>query len=164
MNPEVWLNEKLWCGFSEYRTRRAIIWRFTVEGLLPFLASNGYTVEVTPREFSSGIATLLFHTRAHTLLTPFPMNRQDDYSIEHKQHYNHVIDPMRWSAFWDTWALWEDISTEYGRGFYRRLDIQEYCWSQIDLASSPQTRIVEAHIEGDEPHSHVYAKDENEEY
>jgi len=92
------------------------------------------------------------------------MNRQDDYSIEHKQHYNHVIDPMRWSAFWDTWALWEDISTEYGRGFYRRLDIQEYCWSQIDLASSPQTRIVEAHIEGDEPHSHVYAKDENEEY
>ena len=98
-------------------------------------------------------------------MPPVLTNRQDDYSVEHKQHYNHVIDPAQWGTLWDAWSYWEDISLEWGCGFYRRLDIQEYCWSQIDLASSKQTHIVEEFMEGGEVHMHVlHNREEYDEY
>jgi hypothetical protein len=37
------------------------------------------------------------------------------------------------------------------------MDIQEYCWSQIDLDSSEQTRIVEEFMDGGE--SSVFHED-----
>ena len=165
MNSEDWLNEMIWCGFSDYMTRRAIVWRFTKYGLIPFLKSHGYSLEVDAKEMSSGIATILFHNWGHTLLTPIAVSREDDYSVEHKQHYNHVIDPARWEEFWKAWWFWEDVSPASDRGFYRRLDIQEYCWSQLDLNNSAQTRIVEANIEGvDESYGAYAGREEYDEY
>lgn len=163
MNSEAWLDEMLWCGGTNYITRRAIIWRFTKYGIFPFLKSHGYSLQLTPKDMSCGIASLLFHNRGHTLMTPFPINTQNDYSIEHKQHYNHVIDPSRWSSLWEAWSFWEDISCEYGHGFYRRLDIEEYCWSQIDLHSSKQTYILEELMEGD-GNSNGNTREDYEEY
>jgi len=162
MNSEDWLNEGLWCGFSDYITRRAIIWRFTNYGLIPFLKSHGYVVQIDEKQMSTGIASLLFHTWGHGLVTPIAIDREDDYSVEHRQHYNHVLDPATWETFWSGWDWWEDVSLDSGRGFYRRLDIQEYCWSQLDLSSSPQTRVVEDFIAGDEPHTHHVREDYDE--
>ena len=145
MNSEQWLNETLWCGDV---SRSAMIWRFTAYGLLPFLASRGYTLRLSAKETSCAIATLLYYNRGHTLVTPLVYERDDDYSIEHKQHYNHMIDPEAWSILWNQWLNWDDVSSDYG--FYRRLDIQEFCWSQIDLNRSPHTPVVEAFMEGDD--------------
>ena len=72
---------------------------------------------------------------------------RNDYSIEHKQHYNHVLCPKRWADFWREWSFWQDVD-EVGLGVYRRLDIQEYCWELMDLDASSQTRIVNEYMEG----------------
>ena len=136
MKAEDWLTEELGCG----ETRRHCIWRFT-RSLISFLRSYGYGVDVTDKEMSCGIATLLFHNRGHTLLTPIYVERDDDYGVEHKQHYNHIIDSVAWSGFWANWSWWEDVDSDWG--FYRRLDIQEFCWSHLDLNGSRHTRVVE---------------------
>ena len=164
MNSEAWLDEMLWCGGSNYSTRRAIIWRFTKYGIFPFLHSHGYSLQVTAKDMSCGIASLLFHNRGHTLITPFIIDTKNDYIIEHKEHYTHVIDSSQWNSLWDAWSFWEDISPEYGHGFYRRLDIEEYCWSQIDLHNSKQTYIVEELMEGGDGNSNGNAREEYEEY
>jgi hypothetical protein len=107
---------------------------------MPFLRSYGYGIQVTDKELSTGIATLLYHNREHTLLTPLWFERNDDYGVEHKQHYTHVIDEKAWSSLWARWG-WEDLDSDMG--MYRKLDIQEYCWSQVDLDRSPHIRTVE---------------------
>jgi hypothetical protein len=163
MNSEVWLNEMVWDGSVGYVKRRAVVWQFTKYGLIPFLKAYGYILHVDEKELSTGIASLLFHNWGHSLLTPVAVHRCDDYSVEHREHYNHVIDPTAWESFWTQWNWWEDVSLESERGFYRRLDIQEYCWSQLDISSSPQTRIVEEHMAGDEPHVH-HGREEYDEY
>ena len=142
MKAEDWLNEALWCG----ETRRRVIWQFA-QALVRFIEARGYAFQKSPKEMSSGIATLLYHNRGHTLVTPVELPIQDDYSNEHRQYYNHVIDPRQWEAFWGRWAWWEDVSSDFG--FYRKLDIEEYCWSQINLDLSPQTRVVEDFMEED---------------
>ena len=153
MDSTEWLNEKNCYNIS----RRITIWKFTVKGLIPFLKSHGYVFNVHPKHISTGIATLLFHNKGHTLLVPMHIQRNDDYSIEHKQHYNHVIDESEWNILWNDWSFWDDVSLDYPHGTYRRMDIQEYCWSQIDLDSSEQTRIVEEFIDGGE--SSVFHED-----
>jgi hypothetical protein len=148
-SPEAWLNEKLWCGADNYILRRVLIWRFTVDDLIPFLKSHKYVLNLSGKEMASGIASVLFYNKGYKLLGPVYTER-NDYSIEHKQHYNHVIDSTEWDSLWKRWSLWEDVSLDFQDGFYRRLDIQEYCWSQIDLDSSEQTRIVEEFMDGGE--------------
>ena len=168
MKSEDWLNQMIWCGFSDYVPRRVIISQFTKYGLIPFLTSHGYSLQIDTKEFSCKIASLLFHNRGHMLITPIKaiLNGQDDYSVEHKQHYNHVLDPAQWSTLWEAWSFWEDVSLESGCGFYRRIDVQEYCWSQIDLASSKQTRVVEEYIEGGElsMYANVHNREDYDEY
>lgn len=148
MNSETWLTEEVECKGGYTMTRRKAIWLFTKNYLVSFLSSHGYTVYPTPKEFSCGIATLLFQHRKHTLIGPFQFERQNDYSIEHKEHFNHKIDYKAWETFWKDYGFWEDVDINSFYGFYRRLDIQEYCWSQLDLSCSRQTAIVEDHING----------------
>jgi hypothetical protein len=86
-----------------------MIWHFTTRGLIPLLKSSGYTIGVTNQSLSSGIASILFHNRACTLLGTVNFAERNDYSIEHKQHYNHVLSPKRWADFWGEWSFWEDV-------------------------------------------------------
>jgi hypothetical protein len=150
MNSEDWLNEKVYVGVLDTLKRRAVIWRFTKYGLEPFIKSYGYVLDGNTSKLSSGIASLLFHNRGCTLVCPYSYgaNGQNDYSIEHKQHYNHVIDYKTWDMFWEQWSMWEDVSLYSPHGFYRRIDIQEYVWSEINLAMSSQTSVVQGHIDG----------------
>jgi len=150
MESENWLNEEVYVGALETCRRRAVIWRFAKYGIIPFLKSHGYTLDGDMPKLSCDVASLLFHNRGCRLVCPYEygVNAQNDYSIEHKQHYNHVIDYTAWEKFWEEWSMWEDVSLDSSHGFYRRIDIQDYIWSEIQLATSPQTRIVEEHIEG----------------
>jgi hypothetical protein len=105
------------------------------------LKDKGIEIVVTAK------ATKWLATRGHDLTA------QNEYSDEHRQHYNHVIDYATWQKFWSDWSHWDDVSPESPHGFYRRLDIEEYCWSQLNLALSAQTQVVEDCIDG-------YAADE----
>jgi len=155
MHSEDWLNEEIWYGTLNTLPRRRAIWRFAKYGLEPFLKAHGYTLNINTRELSSGIATLLYHNRGQGLIGPYEhdLTAQNEYSDEHRQHYNHVIDYATWQKFWSDWSHWDDVSPESPHGFYRRLDIEEYCWSQLNLALSAQTQVVEDCIDG-------YAADE----
>ena len=162
MDSTSWLNEEIWCGGDATISRRRMIWRFTTRGLIPFLKSSGYSIGVTKQDLSTGIASILFHNRTSTLLGPVKFVERNDYSIEHKQHYNHILSPKKWGEFWSEWLFWEDVD-EVGLGFYRRLDIQEYCWTLMDLDASLQTRIVQECMEeaDDGP---MYYRDEHDEF
>jgi hypothetical protein len=61
--------------------------------------------------------------------------------VDDKEHYYHVLSQEKWDRLWDTWAVWGDLNNF--RGEDRRIDIQEHCWSQLDLDESPQTRVVD---------------------
>lgn len=162
MDSTSWLNEQIWCGGEATISRRRMIWRFTTHGLIPFLTSSGYSIGITKQELSTGIASILFHNRTSTLLGTVNFVERNDYSIEHKQHYNHILSPKRWGEFWREWSFWEDVD-DVGLGFYRRLDIQEYCWAVMDLDASPQTRIVHEFMEeaDDGP---MYYRDDHDEF
>ena len=158
MDSTSWLMEEVWCGGGATMRRRRMIWQFTTRGLIPFLKSSGYTIGVTNTTLSTGIASILFHNRTSTLVGKVTMPERNDYSIEHKHHYNHVLCPKRWGDFWKEWSFWEDVD-EIGLGFYRRLDIQEYCWAVMDLDASPQTRVIHEFMEGDDDGPVFYRDD-----
>ena len=152
MKSEEWLNEEVYVGTLETVRRRKAIWRFTKYGIEPFIRSHGYALHPNTAKLSCGIATLLFHARGHTMICPYSytsaVHAQNDYSSEHKQHYNHIIDYAEWQRFWEKWAMWYDVSLDSPHGFYRRIDIQDYIWSQINLEESVHTQSVEEHMEG----------------
>lgn len=129
-------------------TRQKAIWIFTKNYLVPFLESHGYTLYPVLNDFSSGIATVLFENRNHTLNGPFKFEPQLEYSIEHREHFHHRIDYTMWLSFWNDYGFWEDVSMDSFYGFYRRLDIHDYCWSQLDLSCSKQTAVVEEYMNG----------------
>jgi hypothetical protein len=150
MNSEQWLNEEVYVGTLQRARRRLVIWRFAKYGIEPFIRSYGYALYPNTAKLSCDIATLLFHARGHTMICPhsYAVNAQNDYSIEHKQHYNHVIDYATWQGFWEEWNMWYDVSLDSPHGFYRRIDIQDYVWSQINLEASVHTQKVEEHMDG----------------
>ena len=160
MNSESWLNEEVYVGTLDTLPRRTVIWTFTKYGIEPFIKSHGYVFHGNTSNLSCGIATLLYRNRGHTLLCPYGTDRENDYSIEHKQHYNHVLDYKAWENFWAHWSMWEDVSLDSQYGFYRRIDIQEYIWSQLNLDLSAQTQIVEDYIDG---HAHEDSRDDVDE-
>lgn len=172
MNSEDWLHEEIYVGVLDTLPRKTILWNFAKYGLEPFLNSYGYVLNGNASQVSSDIAALLYYNRESTLLGPYVygVNVQNDYSVEHRQHYNHIVDSKAWAKFWEDWSVWDDVSLDSPYGFYRRLDIEEYAWSQINLDISLQTEIVEAHLEG-YGYDEIYRdrdrdrdKDEHDEY
>jgi hypothetical protein len=65
-----------------------------------------------------------------------------DYIPEEKDHYYHIMNHSVWDRLWRKWEFWEDIREDTFRGLDRRRDIEEYCWTQINLEASPQTRKI----------------------
>jgi len=124
--------------------RRIAIYRFVVNGLYPFLNANGYSLYQTPREFATSIGTLLYLNRGASCLDSHPAVLDDaakEY-MEERQHFYHVLDWRKWQEFWNVWGVWEDVSLEDSRGADRRIDIQEFCWSHIDIEYSRQSTVV----------------------
>ena len=148
---EAWLDAPIDWGLTGSTTRRKAIVRFVKYGLIPFLESNGYYVSSAPRTIGSGIARLLFANEGLSCLetTTAPANN-DAYPEEHMHRYYHVIDGEKWDTFWNEWGVWTGVDEFSSRGFDRRIEIQEFCWTQIDLEKSPQTQVVEEFLYYDE--------------
>jgi hypothetical protein len=142
---EKWLEEIVCWNNTEYLSRQQAIWRFVSRGIVPFFIEHGYMI-FNKNELASGIANLLYDKRGLSCMEG-PYYPTESYVDEHKNRYYHVLGD-EWEAFWSSWGLWTDMTSS--RGEDRRIDIQEYCWTHIDLEKSPQTRVVEEFME-DEP-------------
>jgi hypothetical protein len=137
-----WLEELVCWDDAEYIPRYRAIGAFVSDGLYPFIMDNGYMVRADEKRFAKLVALLLYRNRGiscldSNIILPQPANS----SNEHRWHYDHVLSESRWEHFWRSWAMWSDFTDQ--RGVDRRIDIQELCWSQLDLDESPQTLVVE---------------------
>lgn len=124
--------------------RATILRRFVEDGLVPFLHGRGYRLACTVAEFRSVLATGLYENEGLSCLEShwdFGV-KNTDYLPEEKMHFYDVLDSEAWDAFWESWGDWADVTLTAFRGQDRRNDIQEACWSQLNLEDSPQTKVV----------------------
>jgi len=137
MNQTDWLNEMVCWDQMESMPRRVTIRRFCVHGLISVVTAYGYTVDTTivPR-----IAKGLYKNRGKTTFDSdwsfSPIVNSSPQTEDYKSHYYHVLDQDIWSQFWNRWGLWSDLTWD------RKNDIEEYCWTQINLENSPQMQAV----------------------
>lgn len=146
MEWEDWLQEPLlWSTPEDSGVPRCrIITNFVKEGLIPLFKSRGYLFKCDAKTLCSRIATLLYNNQERSSLeSDWSFGQENtDHLPEEKDHYYHIMNHSVWDRFWSKWIYWDDISPNTFRGEDRRRDIEEYCWTQLDLEGSPQTRKI----------------------
>jgi hypothetical protein len=143
-----WLNEFIEWDSLYHVPRRVAISRFVRNGLLPFIESKGYRVGCNANVLQSRIATGLYINQDECAMgSKWDFARINDDYLEHDiDHYWHVIDREAWDGFWEQWGTWTDVSLDSWRGPDRRMDIEHYMWTQINLQGSLQTQVVNERI------------------
>jgi len=145
-NWNIWLDELVFWDNYEYIPRRAAIGRFCRNGLIQFLQKHGYEVQINPKQLGARIATGLYKNRNKSILdsdwSSFGPIENNYNSEEYKDHYYHIVDSDRWDYFWSIWGIWSDVDLDEYRGWDRRMDIQDYIWTQLSLELSPQTQTI----------------------
>jgi len=136
-----WLDEIVCWNGVEHIPRYTAIWRFVSKGLHPFLIQNGYRVLGDVKTLTLGITHLLFVNRGRCCLNSEVLTLSYEDEADDKAHYYHVLSQEKWDTLWGVWARWSDLTDN--RGEDRKIDIQEFCWSQLNLDESPQTRVVD---------------------
>ena len=146
-----WLNEVVEWEMEGELTRRRAIMRLVNYGLAPFLKENGYVIYNT-NHLTSGVARILYENAGLSCLDTYSggKNAQEEYPEEHMHRYYYVLSEDKWSKFWEAWAAWSDLDDSSGRGWDRRIELQNYCWTQIDLEKSPQRQVVDEFLYFDE--------------
>lgn len=137
-----WLDSYVdWMDVGEI-PRRVALSRFLKQGLLPWVHSRGYRIRVPFQLLGSRIATGLWMNRGLSYLeSNWAFGHENtDYIQEERWHFNDQFDSEAWDDFWSGWGNWGDFSLTTSRGDDRRIDLQEYIWTQIDLDSSPRTK------------------------
>ena len=144
MDWEDWLNEPLAWDINKELPRWKIIRHFVNDGLIPFFNSRGYVFKRDSRTICSRIATGLFNnTGKHYLDSDWSFGLDNtDYIPEEKDHYYFILNSDHWEDFWRIWGHWDDVAKDFYRGIDRRMDIEEYCWYQLELDKSPQTKRI----------------------
>jgi hypothetical protein len=137
-----WLDSYVDWMDSEEIPRRVALSRFLQHGLIPWVHSRGYRIRAPLRLLGSRIATGLWVNRGLSCLESNWRfgNENIDYIPEERWHFNDKFDSEGWEGFWEAWGNWGDFSLTTSRGDDRRIDLQEYIWTQIDLENSPQTK------------------------
>jgi len=98
---------------------------------------NGYILYGTTETLALALENLFYNNRGKSCLDTQIISSND---TDHKAHYHHVFSD-KWDEFWIRWSQWRDLTDWHGQD--RQLDIQEYCWSQLNLNKSFQTQVVE---------------------
>ncbi len=147
-----WLEEPLEVETGYFMPRWRIIHRFVKDGLVPFLQRYGYTMHGSISSIQSALASGLYTNQNAALTssdwTTIPYRNTED-SDEDRAHFDHILSQETWDdEFWSAWNWWPDVGEEEWRGWDRRQDIQNFAWSQMNLAASAQTTIVDEHIFG----------------
>ena len=153
-----WLEEIVCWDTVAYIPRREAILNLVTGGLYPLITSHGYAMKPNPKVFASNLATMLYMNRDCSLIDgkfPFPKSVGDNYD---KDHFHHVLSYSVWEPFWARWSLWSDL-TDF-RGANRKVDIEELCWSQLDLDRSPQTKAVNELLSDYDDMPHGYSDEE----
>jgi hypothetical protein len=144
MEWEEWLEEEItWPRHSEAGLARwRVISTFVKDGLIPLFKSRGYVFYCDTKALCSRIATGLYNNQnLSSLDSDWAFEYENiDYISEEKGHYYHIMNHGVWERFWQKWEFWEDVQEESFRGLDRRRDIEDYCWTQVNLDGSPQTR------------------------
>lgn len=133
-----WLREIVCWDMCDYIPRHVAISRFVTHGLYPFITSNGYCFYDSPTILKNRLIQMLYANRDKSWIECCTYDAELDE--DHKEHYYYVFSD-KWDDFWARWALWKDLND--WRGPDRQLDIQEFCWSQLNLDESSQTQVVE---------------------
>ena len=140
-----WLNEHVVWDIQDEIPRRNAIYRLCKRGLIPFIESHGYVVDVSVKDLGSRIATGLFINKGKSSVdSNWNFGYSEEFSIncDYRDRYYDVIDIDEWTKFWEIWGIWSDIDEETFRGRDRQRDIEEYMWTQICHEKSYQTRVV----------------------
>jgi hypothetical protein len=152
MTWTTWIEELVEWDENELMTRGQAIHKLCNYGLVPFLASYGYSVTVAPKDLGSRIATGLYKNQGKTYLEgnwQFGPVENEYMTEEYNMQFGHDINQNAWETFWGLWGVWEDIDdTEFGKA--RQREIQEYIWSQVDGEVSPKLVQLRALNEDDE--------------
>ncbi len=139
-----WLNQPLRWDVNKELERYKVIYRFVKDGLTPFFNSRGYIFKRDLQTICSRIATGLFNNEGkHYLDSDWAFGEENtDYIPEEKEHYHFIFSSDDWDDFWRIWGKWDDVANDFYRGLDRRMDIEEYCWTQLDLDKSEQTKKI----------------------
>ena len=152
MSWTTWLDAEIEWDQNETMLRRQAIHKLCTYGLVPFLASYGYYVTLSPKDLGSRIATGLFKNQWKRYLESdwgFGPTENEYMTEEYNIQFGHDISDDAWETFWGLWGMWCDVdSTDSGKD--RQREIQEYVWSQVDGERSPQLIRLRAQNEDDE--------------
>ncbi len=139
-----WLREAVTWNENETIPRWQAISRFVRHGLIPLVKKGGYTLHGTEQGLMNRIATGLFNNQLASYLESdwnFGIQNHDMTDEDH-DHFNFVLDPDVWEQFWSTWGCWDDVHETSWRGQDRRLNIQDYIWTQINVDQSQATNFI----------------------
>lgn len=116
---------------------------------MPFVQANGYSfLGTSETELLSRIATGLYENRNRSCVESrwdFALVNMQYFEGE-EAHWHHIMSQDKWDVFWETWGQWTDVSLDSWRGEDRRIDIQAYIWTQLNLEDSSQTRVANEHM------------------
>ena len=139
-----WLQEPIhWQGGTVLPRWKVVRW-FGLECLAPFLHEHGYRLGCSDQDFLDRLASGLYDNRSKCHMESewrYPWTHSDAIA-EEEDHFYHVVSRDKWETFWAAYGSWTDVSLDSFRGPDRRLDIEAFVWRQIDLETSPQTRVI----------------------
>jgi hypothetical protein len=139
-----WLYETVTWNEQETMPRWRAIQTFVRRGLIPLVKRGGYDLHGSEQDLMNRIATGLFNNR---LLSYTESDwrfgiQNNDMTDEDRDHFNFVLDSDVWANFWSAWGCWDDVHETSWRGQDRRLDIQDYIWTQVDVENSQATEFI----------------------
>jgi hypothetical protein len=140
-----WLNETVYWDTTDEILRRTAIRRLCRSGLIPFLESHGYILNVDETELGSRIATGMYNNRHVGYIESnwsFGSVENSCMNSDYQAHFRHVIDIDEWEKFWTIWGCWGDLDKDMRYGWDRQRDIENYIWSLISAERSRQTLII----------------------
>jgi hypothetical protein len=136
-----WLMERVtWRNVVEL-PRWQMIRNFVKKGIVPFFQKKGYVFYGSADDLCNKFASGLYINEGlHHISSDWKFGvRNDEYSLEEFYHYHDTFDEESWEDFWVIWKEWSDLADDDFRGIDRRWDIQDYCWTQVDLSRSQES-------------------------
>ncbi len=149
-----WLNEPIFLdrGVYNYAKRKHAVYRFCVEGLIPFVKSAGYELEFNEAEMCRTMLRLLFKLSQGKKVRPITV--ECDAQEEQLAHYYYRLDTDAWFSFWSKWGTIQDFDVD-GYAHCLQYEMAEYIWSWLDFERSPAIQRVYQELDDEETYDEV---------